>query len=248
MNRASPNVVRMRIAKYLAAAGLGSRRHCETLVGEGRVTVNGAVVASPAFDVVPGRDTVCCDARPVQLATGVYVLLNKPPGYTCSARDRHAQRLVFDLIPKPLGRLFTVGRLDRDSEGLLLLTNDGDLAQRLAHPRYGVQKRYRVWCAGVVDRKALDAMRHGVEDDGDVLRVRAVRVLEAGAGEVVFDMVLDEGRKREIRRLCLRLGLRVHRLRREEFGPLRDAGLAPGCWRHVTPEELASLRHAARLA
>lgn len=227
----------MRIARFLAAAGRGSRRACEDLVTGGTVTVNGARVATPATVVNPEADRVCCAGKPVTLPEFVYLVLNKPRGYTCSARDRHARHLVHELLPRRMGRLFTVGRLDRDSEGLLIVTNDGAFAQKLAHPRFGIRKRYRVRCRGRVDRKVLDTLRAGVEDDGEFLQPQTVLLRRRTKTGAELEFVLGEGRKRELRRLCKHVGLTVERLVRTAVGPVSLDGVPAGAWRRLTDSE-----------
>ncbi|MFW6367174.1 MAG: pseudouridine synthase, partial [bacterium] len=140
---------------------MGSRRSCETLIEEGKVSVNGERIVHPATTVDQENDIVCVEGRRVTPNRAAYLMVNKPPGFTCSAKDRHADRLVFELIPERYGRLFTIGRLDRDSEGLLLLTNDGDFAQRLGHPSGGVRKTYDVWVSGNVNGSILSRLRTG---------------------------------------------------------------------------------------
>ena len=232
----------VRIARYLAATGLAARRKCEELITAGRVTINGVPVTTPATKVQPKTDRVCVDGQPVAPARRVVLLLHKPPGYTCSAEDVHAERLVTELLPKDAGRLFTVGRLDRDSEGLLLCTNDGDLAERLAHPRYEVPKVYRVEVAGRVRPEIPRRMLEGVIDDGDRLHAAEARIVSSSPTKSILELVLKEGKKREIRRLCDQLRLEVRCLRRIAYGPLRLAGLPPGVWRELTAHELAQLQ------
>lgn len=236
----------MRIARYLASAGLGSRRSCEELVRVGVVTVNGERLDSPARNVVPGEDRVCVRGRPVSPEALVYLALHKPPGYTCSRRDSHAERLVHELIPARLGRLFTVGRLDRDSEGLLLLTNDGDFAQLVAHPSGEIQKVYRVDCRGGWSPQVRARLLAGVHDDGEFLQPSEVLPLAVAAGRCQLEIRLGEGRKREVRRLCRAVGLRVERLLRQAIGPLALGNLASGAWRELAAAEVAALRAAAR--
>ena len=237
----TPQQQKIRIARFLAAAGLGSRRACETLIRDGAVTVNGAIVGTPAFRVDPADDEVRYRDRLVRPASNAYLVLHKPPGYTCSARDAHAERLVYELLPADLGRLFSVGRLDRESEGVLIVTNDGEFAERLAHPRFGVTKTYRVWCHGTLGRDTLAAMRRGVADDGEFLRPRRVRLLRRIRGGAVVELILAEGRKREVRRLCAHFGLRVDRLVREAVGSVTVQGLQPGEWRHLDDAEMTGL-------
>ncbi|MBN2449018.1 MAG: rRNA pseudouridine synthase [Lentisphaeria bacterium] len=234
--------VRVRLARYLACCGVGSRRRCEELIRGGVVELNGVRVDDPAVSVDPVADRVACGGRAVRPAAPLWLLLNKPPGYTCSARDAHAQRLVYELLPPDCGRLFSVGRLDRDSEGLLLLTNDGALAQQLTHPSMGVEKRYEVHVRGVCGPDVLRRLRRGVVDQGETLRPLGVTVLRRFEGGAVLCFALVEGRKREIRRLCAAVGLAVVRLRRTVFGPLRLGPLPSGRWRALGEAEVEALR------
>ena len=231
----------VRLARYLAAGGIASRRACESLILAGRVRVNGTLVPTPAYNVIPGRDQVECDGVVVAWARPLYLMLNKPVGYTCSARDEHATRLVHELIPPALGRLFTVGRLDRDSEGLLLLTNDGDLAQHLAHPSGAVGKIYQVEVRGTVSPTQLQRLRAGLWDEGEFLCPQAVEEAGSKAGRTCLRVQLQEGRKREIRRLCRAVGLPVQRLQRLSLGPLELGDLPTGAWRELSPPEVEVL-------
>lgn len=225
-----------RLQKWLARAGAAaSRRKAETLIEAGRVTIDGTV-AELGARVLPGAD-VRLDGRPIgPPSTGTVLLLHKPAGVVSTADDPHGRPTVMDLVP-PLPGLHTVGRLDADSEGLLLLTDDGELTLRLTHPRYGHRKRYRVWCrGGTLDRAALDRLARGVRlDDG---RARADRVRPAPGGAWID---LHEGRNRQVRRMLEAVGRPVERLLRTDVGPLRLGDLAPGAWRHATPEERAAL-------
>jgi pseudouridine synthase len=238
----------VRLARFLASCGVASRRACEELIRAGHIQVNGAAVSTPAFTVVPGRDRVHCRGAAVLPQSPVWLLLNKPPGYTCSARDEHAERLVFELVPAPLGRLFSVGRLDRDSEGLLVLTNDGDLAQDLAHPSRQVRKTYYVEARGALGAAGLARLRRGFTDAGEFLRPLAVTLLSVDGDQTCLRFTLQDGRKREIRRLCAAVGLEVLRLRRETLGPLRLGALPLGQWRPLDPTELEALRRAGASA
>lgn len=240
----------MRLARFLAAAGIASRRHAEELIRAGRVTVNGAVVATPACVVEAGRDRVTFDGREIGLPARppLCLMLNKPPGYTCSAADPHAGRLIGELLPADAGRLFSIGRLDRDSEGLILCTNDGELAQLLMHPRHGIPKTYLVWVEGRIRDQACDLFRSGVHNNGEFLRAESVRIVNRTAAATVLELVLCEGRKREIRRMCAAAGMTVLRLQRIRIGTLALGDLESGRWRALTPAEIAGLRAAAQPA
>ena len=229
-----------RLAKFLASCGIASRRNCEDLIEEGRVTVNGEAVTSPAYNVDPDKDVICFEGRVVETHPNgkIYIIINKPVGYTCSSKDEHAERLVFDLIPRRFGRLFTVGRLDRDSEGLLILTNDGDYAQRIMHPSRQILKRYYVECEGQFSTSLRRRMIEGFYDNDEFLRALNVEEKSVQKGHCSLVFTLGEGRKREVRRLCKDVGLEVTKLCRIGIGTLElDEKLIPGAWRIMTPAE-----------
>ncbi len=239
-----------RLAKFLASAGIASRRNCEELIQEGRVTVNGEPVVSPAYNVDPEKDHVCFEGRPVESYPQgkVYILLNKPVGYTCSAKDDHAEKLVFELIPQRFGRLFTVGRLDRDSEGMLILTNDGEYAQRVMHPSRQIVKRYYVECDGQFTTSLRRRMIEGFYDNDEFLRALNVEEVNVSRGHCTLVFTLGEGRKREVRRLCKDVGLQVTLLRRIAIGALEmDGKLAAGSWRMLSEEEQQKVFEKVRL-
>ncbi|HWJ49491.1 MAG TPA: pseudouridine synthase [Solirubrobacteraceae bacterium] len=229
----------MRLAKYLAHAGVASRRAAETLIAAGRVSVDGALVADPAHDV--GEDArVALDGRPLEGAEPrVLYALHKPVGVVSTARDTHGRKTVLDLVPARGLRLYPVGRLDADSSGLILLTNDGELANRLTHPRFEVPKTYRAKLAGppVTDR-ALRALRNGVQlEDGITAPARARRV-----SEHVIELTIHEGRNRQVRRMCKAVGHPVVELTRIAFGPLELGELKPGAHRRLGEGEMERLR------
>jgi len=234
-----------RLQKVLARAGLGSRRACEVLIAEGRVTVDGEVAVLGAR-VDPARDRIVVDGVPVVVdETRVYWLLNKPAGYVTTAHDPRGRPTVIELVP-PEPRSFAVGRLDLDTEGLLILTNDGELAELLTHPRHGVEKAYLAEVEGVPSSGALRVLREGVElEDGPARAVRAQVVQRARDGASALEIVLKEGRKRIVRRMCEAVGHPVRRLVRTRIGPLTDPKLAPGAHRPLTPAEVRSLYAAA---
>ena len=231
----------MRLAKFLAHAGVASRRAAERLIASGRVTVGREIVTDPARDVDEDSG-VAVDGEPVRPERRVVYAVNKPKGVVSTARDTHGRPTVVELLPAEARRLYPVGRLDADSTGLLLLTNDGELANLLTHPRYGVEKVYRARVEPPrVSEASLRRLREGVElDDGPA---RAARVRQASAG--VLEIALREGRKRQVRRMCEAVGHRVVELERVRFGPLRLQGLAPGAHRRLTPAEVEGLRDAS---
>jgi 23S rRNA pseudouridine2605 synthase len=229
------------LAKFLAHAGVASRRAAERLVRDGRVTVGGEVVLDPAHDVDEASG-VAVDGEPVGgVEKRVVYLLHKPAGVVSTARDPQGRRTVVDLVPAG-ARLYPVGRLDADATGLILLTNDGELANRLTHPRYEVPRTYRATVADPPVREpALRRLREGVElDDGRTAPARVRRLAPDR-----LELTLHEGRNRQVKRMCAAVGHRVRTLERIRFGPLRLADLAPGRHRRLTPAEVERLRQAA---
>lgn len=222
-----------RLQKVLASVGYGSRRTCEELIAAGRVTVNGEI-AVLGRRVDPERDLVEVDGAPIGVRPGlVYYLLNKPAGVVTTSRDTHGRRTVVELVPAE-PRVFSVGRLDADTEGLLLLTNDGELANRIAHPSHGVEKEYLAEVSGGTVRPgALRRLREGIDlDDGPTA---PARVSQPQPG--VLRITIHEGRNRQVRRMCEAIGHPVDRLVRTRIGPLADRSLAPGAWREWTTAE-----------
>ncbi len=238
-------VVPLRLQRFLARAGVASRRGSEDLMTAGRVAVNGVVVTELGAKVDPLTDTVTVDGRPVSLgAEPVYVVLNKPAGYVTTMRDPQGRPTVADLVPREPAGLFPVGRLDRDTTGLLLFTTDGDLAHRLLHPRYHVEKTYTAEVEGVPAPAAIRALERGVVlDDGPTAPARA-RVTATAASGATVELTIREGRKRQVRRMLAEVGHPVLALHRESFGPLRLGRLAPGEHRTLSAEEVAALRRA----
>jgi 23S rRNA pseudouridine2605 synthase len=232
----------MRLAKRLAHAGVASRRAAEELIAQGRVTVAGAIVTDPARDVAAG-DPVEVDGRALRGAEPhVVFALHKPTGVLSTASDDRGRTTVVELVPAGGLRLYPVGRLDADSSGLILLTNDGELANRLTHPRYEVPKTYSVRVAGgPVGAHALRRLRDGVDlDDGPTAPARVRRL-----GPNQLELTIREGRNRQVRRMCEAVGHPVRELQRVAFGPLRLDGLAPGAHRRCSDAEVARLRAAA---
>jgi len=239
----------LRLNRFLAASGVASRRKCEELILAGRVSINGQRVVELATRVDPRNDRVTLDGERVALPSRDWtIVLNKPPGYLVAASDARGRRTVMDLLGRTRERVFPIGRLDYASEGLLLFTNDGELAYRLAHPRFKVEKLYHVEVAGSVEPDAIRSWSSGVLlDDGPTLPA-VVQVLEETRRHTLLGVQIREGRKRQIRRMFSLLGYEVTRLVRVRFGPLDLGDLAPGKWRPVRPDELRTLRAAAGLA
>lgn len=234
--------------KALARAGLGSRRACEDLIREGRVTVNGKV-ATLGNRVDPSTDRVEVDGAQVPLDPGLrYYALNKPRGVVTTARDPQRRRDVSSYYPAG-PRVFPVGRLDRDSEGLLLLTNDGELANRLTHPRFGAEKEYLAEVEGTASDRAVARLVRGVELDDGLAKAHAARRVGAARGRQAVRIVMAEGRKREVRRMLAAVGLTVRRLVRVRVGPVGLGRLRPGEVRPLTGNEVRALyRHVDEVA
>ena len=239
----------VRLQKLIATAGVASRRAAETLMREGRVTVNGTVVATLGARANPETDDIRVDGRRVSLGgTRRYLLLNKPRGVVTTRDDPQRRRTVMDLLSGVRESVYPVGRLDYDSDGLLLLTNDGDLAARLTHPRHGLERVYEAWVRGVPDATALKRLARGVMLDGRRTAPATVSLVRAGRGlhgnRAVVRIIITEGRKRQVRHMCEAIGHPVMRLRRVRIGPIQDKALRPGQLRDLTPGEVTALRHA----
>jgi 23S rRNA pseudouridine2605 synthase len=232
--------VQERLQKVLARAGFASRRGAEALMQEGRVTVNGAIVREPGTKADPGQDDIRVDGVRVKAASEpVYIVLNKPRGVVTTRRDPSGRPTVMDLVPGVPG-LFPVGRLDLTTEGLILLTNDGAFAERVAHPRFEVPRVYHAKVRGVPDAKTLARLRRGVRVKDDLMVADRARVIDVDRHAWV-EVALHEGKQHEVRRLLEAVGHPVSKLRRVSFGPVTLRGLAPGEYRALKPSEVAGL-------
>ncbi|MFL5241811.1 MAG: pseudouridine synthase [Gemmataceae bacterium] len=227
-----------RLNKVLAHAGIGSRRHCDELIAAGRVSVNGKKVRDLGTKVDPDNQQICVDAQPIRGERLVYWLVNKPPGYVCTNYDPSRRPRAIDLVPQVEQRVYTVGRLDAESEGLLLLTNDGELANRLMHPRFGIEKTYHVQVAGFPKREELEKLTQGVYLSEGRVRARRVKRLKPQGESLWLEIVLSEGKNREIRRMLAKLGHKVMRLRRVAIGPVQIGALAEGKSRRLSDYEV----------
>lgn len=236
-----------RLNKFLAHAGLGSRRHCESLIKGGRVSIDGRIVTDLATRVAPEQD-VKVDGESIHTEKFVYWLVNKPRGYLCTNHDPSRRPLAIDLVPQVNQRVYTVGRLDEDSEGLLLLTNDGDLANRLMHPRYGIEKAYLVLVAGNPSPDDLKKLQQGVYLAEGHVKARHVKRLKRQGDSTWMRIVLAEGKNREIRRMLAKLDHKVLRLKRIAIGPLDIGSLATGKSRPLTGPELKNIKRIANRA
>ena len=233
----------IRLQKYLADAGVCSRRKAELFIQAGRVSVNGAIVDKLGTKVNPESDEVAVDGNLARLpkTQGIVVALNKPRGYITSTSSRQG-KTVYELVPQHSPRLLPVGRLDKDSEGLLLLTNRNELVSLLTHPRYQHEKHYQVTVSGPWSKEVLVSLNKPMHVDGMDMsaRVRKERTSK-DATKRVLEFILTEGKNRQIRRMCEAVGLKVHRLFRTRFARISVHGIEPGEWRELTPRETASL-------
>ena len=236
----------VRLQKYLAACGVGSRRGCERLIQEGRVVVNGTTAAI-GQQVTPGVDEVRVNGETVVTDKKVYVVFNKPADVVTTLKDTHSRKTVGDFFDGLAQRVFPVGRLDRDVEGVLLFTNDGELAFRLTHPRYKINKVYLVWVKGQVTPETVKRLEQGVQLDDGVTAPARVSVINAGVETSHIKLTIHEGRKREVKRMCAAVGHPVKTLRRVAFAGVNAKGLRPGEWRYLADEEIKEVRTLAGL-
>ncbi len=239
-----------RLQKILSAAGVASRRAAETLIVNGRVSVNGVTVLELGTRADPARDDIRVDGQRVRAATRHrYLLLNKPRGYMTTRKDPERRPTVLDLLPEVREYIYPVGRLDYDSEGLLLLTNDGELAARLLHPSHEVEREYHARLRGVPDESQLERLRRGVMIEGRRTAPAVVRILDTGLGaredQALVSIALHEGRTRQVRDMCDAIGHPVVRLKRVRFGPIFDRTLKVGEHRDLTAREVAMLKQSA---
>lgn len=237
---------KIRLQKVLADAGVASRRKAETLIEGGNVKVNGRI-AQIGDKADPQRDRITVHGKPLDTHTeACYVMLHKPRGFITTMSDERSRKCVAELVADVPARVYPVGRLDRESEGMLLLTNDGDFANAMTHPTHHVSKTYRVTVRPGVTEDQLTALSAGVLIDGRRTAPAQVRVLTQEPGRVVLEIVLHEGRNRQIRKMCEQVGLEVARLKRTAVGPLRLGMLQPGQWRYLSAEEVRRLKAAAK--
>lgn len=235
------SLVQVRLQKLLAEAGVASRRASERLIVNGLVEVNGRVVKELGTKVDAGHDVVKVEGRVVKARRKIYVALHKPRGYLSTRSDDLERRIVTDLLPKEWAHLHPVGRLDKDSEGLIFLTNDGDFTLRLTHPRFGVRKKYRAIVEGRVEPPMLRRFLEGVVHEGEKLCAEHARIVDANNSHSIVELELAEGKNREVRRLFESQGLLVERLQRIQIGPIRLGELPEGKWRALTDPEVRAL-------
>jgi 23S rRNA pseudouridine2605 synthase len=237
-----------RLNKIIASSGISSRRRADELISSGRVVVNGRIVTKAGSKAVWGLDTILVDGQrlpgPPKKA---YVLLNKPFGYVCTLHDPQGRPIVLDLLGDLKERVYPVGRLDFDTQGLLILTNDGELAFRLMHPRFGVPRTYKALVEGTIEPQSVKKLRKGIMLDDGLTNPARVRMLEGGQGRSLLRITVSEGRSREIRRMLEAVGHKTIQLRRTGYGNLSLGTLKVGKYRHLTEEEVESLRASVGL-
>ena len=241
-------MAKTRIQKVLSENGILSRRKAEEYVAQGRITVNGRRAETGAA-VDPERDVIAIDGVRLELSSRVrkvYILLNKPRGYVTTLNDELGRRCVAELVEDALEHVYPVGRLDKDSEGALILTNDGDFANLIMHPSHHVSKTYRVTVRPGVSEDQLIRLSSGIEIDGKMTAPAQVDVIEKKPDRAVIQIVIHEGRNRQVRKMCEAVGLEVARLKRNSVGPIRLGMLQPGKWRELTPQEVRAVRGAVK--
>ncbi|MGN6555764.1 MAG: pseudouridine synthase [Verrucomicrobiota bacterium] len=231
----------VRLQKFLADAGVASRRGSEQLILAGQVQVNGHSVRLLGTKVDPLHDRVTVEGKPVHVKRKLYVALNKPRGCVCSRKDEHQRPTIYELLPKEWTNLYSVGRLDYDTEGLIFLTTDGEFALRLTHPRYEVRKKYVAMVEGRVDVEMLQKFTRGIISEGEKLKAEKARLISASSSRSTVELELAEGKNREVRRLFESQGRTVKRLERVQIGKIRIGELKPGKWRTLTEPEIKSL-------
>lgn len=231
----------VRLQKFLAEAGVASRRAGERIILEGRVSVNGQPVTQLGAKVDPAHDRVTLDGKPVQAKRKLYIALNKPRGCVCSRQDEHDRPTIYELLPKEWTGVNTVGRLDYDTEGLIFLTNDGEFALRLTHPRYGVRKRYVATVDGAVNEAMLREFERGVFHTGERLKAVGGWIVSSSSKQSVVELEMAEGKNREVRRLFETQSRTVKKLMRTQIGKIKLGELKPGRWRTLTASEIKTL-------
>jgi len=227
-----------RLQKLLAKSGIASRRGAEQLIQEGRIRVNGAIITELGFKADPVTDEISFDGKRLQFEKKIYVLLNKPAGYVTTMADPQGRPIVSDLLQDFPERLFPVGRLDLDTEGALLMTNDGELGNAILHPRYEVKKTYEAWVAGFPSAQQLERLEKGIEIDGITTQPAQVRVLKRSKHQSLVEVIIHEGKKRQVRKMFQAINHRVMHLKRTAYGQLRLGTLASGKYRILGVNDL----------
>ena len=236
---------KVRLAKYLAEAGITSRRKAEQLIIDKRIAVNGQIIDQLAYNVTPETDRVELDGRQISVEEKIYLMMNKPTGVLSSVSDPHGRTTIIDLLADLPQRVYPVGRLDLDTEGLLLLTNDGDFTNLMIHPRYEIKKTYQAWVEGVVNQAAINILSEGVMLDDGITAPAGVRCLKIDHHQTLLEIIIHEGRNRQVKRMCQAVGYPVITLKRTGFAFLELKDLAEGEYRLLDRQELNKLRQLA---
>jgi 23S rRNA pseudouridine2605 synthase len=238
---------KIRLQKILAEAGISSRRKAEEAIAQGRVKVNGITISAQGVKADPGEDVITFDGKPIKIQPKTYILMNKPAGVICTCKDDEGRTTVIDIVRHIDERLFPIGRLDYNTTGVLLLTNDGEFAQKMMHPSSGIIKTYHAKVRGVVTSKTVDKMLAGITVEGVKYRFQSVRVERSSENNSSLIIGLTEGKNRHIKILCQALGHPVSKLTRISYGSLKVGNLAPGDYRHLTQKEVGSLLRPQKL-
>lgn len=232
----------MRLNKYIALCGVSSRRGADELIAQGKVTVNGSVISALGTDINTETDIVCIDGREISPEEEhVYIMLNKPAGYISACSDDRGRRTVIDLVKNAGNRIFPVGRLDYDTEGLLILTSDGDFAYRCTHPKHEINKKYLAEIEGALDDNAVRKLREGVIIDGRKTSKATIKIIEKKGNAARLNVTIHEGRNRQVKKMFESVGCSVSYLKRISVGNLELGSLPPGAWRHLSEDEIRQL-------
>jgi len=231
----------MRLNRYLALCGIGARRKVEKLIKEGRVKVNGVKIDKPWYDVKE-KDVVELDGRKLDLKNSTYIIINKPSNVLTTKKDEFGRRTIISLLPSKFKHLFPVGRLDLDAKGLVLLTNDGELAYKLTHPKFEIEKEYIVKTKGKLLKGCIKKVKRGIQNDKEIYRVKRIKILKKDKENILFKLILTEGKHREIKKIMKKINLTVTEIKRIRIGPLRLGRLKEGEWRYLTKKEIEALK------
>lgn len=231
----------MRLNRYLALCGIGARRKVEKLIKEGRVKVNGVKIDKPWYDVKE-KDVVELDGRKLDLKNSTYIIINKPSNVLTTKKDEFGRRTIISLLPSKFKHLFPVGRLDLDAKGLVLLTNDGELAYKLTHPKFEIEKEYIVKTKGKLLKGCIKKVKRGIQNDKEIYRVKRIKILKKDKENILFKLILTEGKHREIKKIMKKINLTVTEIKRIRMGPLRLGRLKEGEWRYLTKKEIEALK------